>query len=442
MPAYKISSKSAISAKSELELFDVPPTQTTVVETIPIELLPANALTDSGPYEFRLPPDNLMLDVYHNELYMKLKIVDNADADLAPDGQNVHPAVGTINLIGKTIFSHVKLYINGKLIEDSGDRYAYRVFFETELNFGDEAKHSHLQSSLYFADSSNHMNSAQNAGLTTRATPFRLSHEVEVIGKIHCDLFNQEKCLPSNMELRLELHKNKDPFNLLCYTANAPAYKLKITDMRWKVWKVRPSEQFALALETVVQTEPMRYPIRRTQITSVHVNTGRRAAPNNVIISGQLPRRIIMAMVNSTAFHGAYDQNPFNFQHFHISSISLLVSGRTIPAYSVPIDIANNLYLRHYNELMNVLEFAGTTRGNSISKTRYINGSTFFGFDLSPDHDPDGGHWDLVREGTVSLDVQFGAAIADPGVEIIVYSEYENMLEFDRLRNVTYDYMA
>jgi len=86
MPAYKISNKSAISAKSELELFDVPPTQTTVVETIPIELLPANALTDSGPYEFRLPPDNLMLDVYHNELYMKLKIVDNADADLAPDG--------------------------------------------------------------------------------------------------------------------------------------------------------------------------------------------------------------------------------------------------------------------------------------------------------------------------------------------------------------------
>ncbi len=188
--------------------------------------------------------------------------------------------------------------------------------------------------------------------------------------------------------------------------------------------------------------EPMRYPIRRTQITSLHVNTGRRTAPNNVVISGQLPRRAIIGMVNSNAFHGAQNQNPFNFQHFNISSLSLLVSGRTIPAYSIPIDFANNLYLRHYNELMSVLELSESNKGNSICRSRYVSGSTFFGFDLSPDHDPDGGHWDLVREGTVSLDMRFSQAIADPGIEIIIYSEYENMVEFDRLRNVSYDYMA
>jgi hypothetical protein len=441
MPSYKLSNRSVTSAKSELELFSVPPTQTNIIETIPIELLPTNTLTDSGPYTFRLPPDNLMLDVYHNELYMRIKIVDNVDAALAPLN-NVHPAVGSINLIGKTIFSQVKLYINGKLVEDSGDKYAYRVFLETELNFGDEAKKSHLQSSFYFPDAAAHMNVAQNDGLTARSTPFRLSREVEVVGKIHCDLFNQEKCLPSNMELRLELHKNRDPFNLLCYGANAPAYKLKIVDMRWKVWKVRPSEEFSLALETVVQTEPMRYPIRRIQINSIHVDAGRRSAPNNVLITGQLPRRMIIGMVNTNAFHGAYDENPFNFEHFNISSINLLVSGRTIPSYAIPIDFANNLYLRHYKELMSVLEMSETNIGNSIGKARYISGSTFFGFDLSPDHDPDGGHWDLVKEGTVSLDIRFSAAIANPGVEIIVYSEYENMVEFDRLRNVSYDYMA
>ncbi len=240
MPSYKISNKSQTSAKSELELFDVPPTQTTVVETIPIELLPTNALTDSGPYEFRLPPDNLMLDLYHNELYMRLKIVDDGDDALAAV-QNVHPAVGPINLIDKTPFSHAKLYINGKLVEDSGDRYAYRVFLETELNLGNDAKLSHLQSSLYFADGTAHMNDERNTGLISRSEPFRESHEVEVTGKIHCDLFHQEKCLPSNMELRLELHRNKDAFNLLCYTNNAPAYKLKVVDMRWKV---RPSEVF------------------------------------------------------------------------------------------------------------------------------------------------------------------------------------------------------
>ena len=162
MPVYKISDKSATSLKSELELFEVPPTQTSVVETIPVELLPLSVLTDTGPYDFRVPSDNLMLDVYHNELYIRLKIVDNTEANLVADANGNHPAVGPINLLAKTFFNHVKLFINGKLIEDSSDKYSYRAFLETELNFGYDAKDSHLKASGYKADTVPHMNDGLN----------------------------------------------------------------------------------------------------------------------------------------------------------------------------------------------------------------------------------------------------------------------------------------
>ena len=146
MPAYKLSNKSSTSLKSELEFFQVPPTQTCVVETIPVELQLTNALTHTGPYDFRVPADNLMLDVFHNELYMRVRVVDNLNAVLAAAGgpPAVHPAVGPINLLGKTFFNHIKLFINNKLVEDSGDKYAYRAFFETELNFNHDAKTTHL----------------------------------------------------------------------------------------------------------------------------------------------------------------------------------------------------------------------------------------------------------------------------------------------------------
>jgi hypothetical protein len=443
MPAYKLSNKSSTSLKSELEFFQVPPTQTCVVETIPIELQPTNALTHTGPYDFRVPADNLMLDVFHNELYMRVRIVDNANAALlAPGGAVAHPAVAPINMLGKCFFNHVKLFVNNKLVEDSGDKYAYRAFFETELNFNYDAKTTHLQSALYIEDDPANMNVAANVGLLAREVPFHTSAEVELVGKIHCDLFNQEKCLPSNIDLRLELHRNTDAFCLLCYTAAAPAYKLEVLDMRWKVWKVRPSEEFALALERIVLSEPMKFPIRRVQMTSLHVDAGRRHAPNNAIITGQIPRRIILGMVNANGYLGSQTQNPFNFGHNNISSISLQVSGRTVPAYDIPIDVANGRFLRHYCDLMNVLDISNTNKGNTLSTVRYRSGSTFFAFDLSPDHDPEGGHWDLVREGSVSLNITFSVAIPAPGIEIVIYSEYENMIEFDRLRSVTYDYSA
>ncbi|MCP3662908.1 MAG: hypothetical protein GY696_10490 [Gammaproteobacteria bacterium] len=62
------------------------------------------------------------------------------------------PLVGPINAIGKTFIKQVKLTLNGVEVFDSGDKYAYQAFMETELNYGYDARYSHLQSSLYSQD--------------------------------------------------------------------------------------------------------------------------------------------------------------------------------------------------------------------------------------------------------------------------------------------------
>ncbi|GFT61839.1 uncharacterized protein F54H12.2 [Trichonephila clavipes] len=62
-------------------------------------------------------------------------------------------------------------------------------------------------------------------------------------------------------------------------------------------------------------------PIRRTEVKSFALSTGIQSVtiPNSFI--GQLPTRIIMAMVSNTAFNGDFGKNPFNFKHYDISYI-------------------------------------------------------------------------------------------------------------------------
>ena len=69
-----------------------------------------------------MAPDMYMLDLAQNYVYMRLRIV-------RPDGAGITAAadtVGPINLLSKKFFKQVKVYLNGKLVSDSSDKYAYQ----------------------------------------------------------------------------------------------------------------------------------------------------------------------------------------------------------------------------------------------------------------------------------------------------------------------------
>ncbi|MCP3663095.1 MAG: hypothetical protein GY696_11465 [Gammaproteobacteria bacterium] len=129
--------------KSELNLFDVPQTQVVVKNSRWNEINLWNACTHIGP-------NPQFLHLAKNYLFIELRIVKANGNVLIHDPQNanVDPLTGPINLIGKTFLKQVKLSLNGIEVFDSGDKYAYRAFMETELNYGYDARSSHLQAGL------------------------------------------------------------------------------------------------------------------------------------------------------------------------------------------------------------------------------------------------------------------------------------------------------
>ena len=60
-------------------------------------------------------------------------------------------------------------------------------------------------------------------------------------------------------------------------------------------------------------------------------------------------------------------------------------------------------------------------------------------FNLTPDLQEAGGQTNLVKNGEVSPEVHFKAATTQ-AINIVVYREFDNLVEIDRFREVLCDY--
>src|SRR5450432_2192110 len=63
-----------------------------------------------------------------------------------------------------------------------------------------------------------------------------------------------------------------------------------------------------------------------------------------------MPRRVIVVQLLQDAYNGAYDRNPFNFQHFEAQRISINMNGKSYPLESneLKMDIENDSYSTAY----------------------------------------------------------------------------------------------
>ncbi|MCP4486817.1 MAG: hypothetical protein GY820_05790 [Gammaproteobacteria bacterium] len=240
------------------------------------------------------------------------------------------------------------------------------------------------------------------------------------------------------MDVRLELHRNSNAFSLLTLTDNQE-YKIDIIGMTWFVRKVDILKSFALALETHISKQPAKYPIRRVMVKTLHVDGGRRDTPNNTLFTGQVPRRLIIGCVDKDAFFGHLRKNPFNFKNFGIKQIQVTAGDITYPRNPVVFDFPNKRYTRAFLGLFDAMNSANEDRGNSISYSDFYSGYTLFGFDLSPDCS-DGAHWELIREGSTSIRIEFGEDTPQTGIKVVVFAEFDNLMTVDKNRNVFFDY--
>jgi hypothetical protein len=77
---------------------------------------------------------------------------------------------------------------------------------------------------------------------------------------------------------------------------------------------------------------------------------------------------------------------------------------------------------------------------NTISKEEYAKGNTLFGFDLTPNMS-EVGAFQLIKQGNLRMKIHFSEALTAT-ISVIMYGEFDNVIEIDRNRQVLFDYSA
>jgi hypothetical protein len=132
---------------SELALFDLPSTQTSVSEVRFEEVRPLSAISGDSPFEFRISGQNSMeyLDLKNSQIYVKLK-VEKADGS-ALAGEKVGPA----NLFLQTLFSATEVTLQNKA-SITCNYNPYRAYIQTLLNYGEDAQSSQMGTQGWLMD--------------------------------------------------------------------------------------------------------------------------------------------------------------------------------------------------------------------------------------------------------------------------------------------------
>ena len=376
-----------------------------------MEYHPLTTVSDGSPVEFDVSgTGDDYVDFANTMLYVKAKITKQ-------DGTNLEPLskAGPTNLFLHSMFSQVDISLNGTLITSSTNTYPYRAMLETLLSYGKVAKKSQLTSAMYYKDTAGEINSVNfegphlNVGFAKRGALTELSKVVDIMGRIHADMFFQERYMLNEVNTRIKLIRSKDAF---CVMGDAN-YKVKLMHASLFVRKVKVMPSVFLAHAKSLECATAKYPIRRVVCKSFTIPQHYRDVNHEKLFSSQLPSRLVIGMVDTRAFNGDRTRNPFNFQHFRLSEIAVYLDGQQQHAIR-PIEpnFADGQYIRAYNTVFAGTGKLGTDRGLFIDREDFGKGYALYAFDLTADLGEDN-HFSLVRQGNVRLAFKFADALAN-----------------------------
>ena len=299
--------QSCEGVKSELDLFAVSPTQTSIDDGRWVEHQPLTSLDSGGQIEFMLPgTGDAYLDLANTYLLIRAKVVRGDGTDLAADSQ-----VAPVNNWLHSLFSQVDVYINDTLVTPSSNTYPYRAYVETLLSYGAEAKKTQLTSQLWYKDTAGHMDATLdnggNAGLAERRKYTAESRVVEMMGRLHVDLFPQDRFLLNGVSVKIRLVRSKDTFSLMADGVNTD-FKVQIVDAILFARKAVLSPTVQMAHIKALENGTPNYPLRPENCKVFTIPQGAMSHTYENLFLGTLPKRLILWCVDNNAYNGDYSK--------------------------------------------------------------------------------------------------------------------------------------
>ena len=447
---------SSTCSKSELDLFYSPPTNTSIISSNYTNITLANLSGEEPSFEINVPGTDEYTDL--SDIYVKLEVSIEKNATRITENTKVGP----INNFGHSLFKKIELKIgaglNRKLVEVGNSHYAYKAYLLNLLNFGNDAKSTWLQSSLFYKDTEGQFDNVEtisrknkkiklegaqteteidvlepvssNIGFISRRNFFISSNgKINIIIPIHCDLMHTNRFLLNNIGMFFEFEKNKDNFLLM----GEADHKVKIKKVNMLVRKCQIHQSVKMAHISALQIAPAKYPIKQKKVTCIMIDTG--SQEYDISSFGHIiPSKIILGLVSDQAYNGSLTKNPFNFLPHYVTKVTLIIDN---VSKVIEINQENNDFAEGYHALVEGMNIYGG-EGNDISISDYSKGNCLFFFNLNPDK----GYCDqynLIKSGSIQLKLEFSREVSEK-LRLIAFMEYDNQINIDKKHEIIFDY--
>jgi hypothetical protein len=427
----------------ELDLFTVSPTQNSMLKKTDIETQPISAVSSSSPIEFNIPGTEDYVHLPYTQLYVSARINHKDGTALDKDEK-----VGPVNNLLHSLWRQVDVYFGSTLVSSSTNTYSAESYAKAVLNFGSSAKNSQLQAGMWYGDTSGNFEDAavgaggKNDEFKKRSKLIAESVEFELVGPLYCDVFMIPKYLLSFVDLKVKLVPNAPEYFLMS-AETGKEYQITFTSVKLKVRKVKVANHVIAAHETTLSKVPAVYGVPRTLCKSFTIPGTTPSLVKDNVFNGQIPKRVIVFMNKASATNGSYTANPFNMDLFSISSIGEYIDGEQMPSKPLKLTLTGNdkKYLESFQTL-----FTGTGKyhddsGNHITRADYHKGYGFFVFDLRPDGCDAAEYMGLRQRGNLSIEIVFNTELTE-AINLFCLGEFDNIIEIDHGRNVTYDHTS
>lgn len=422
----ELHSGSEISVSSSVDLFSLPPSDVTSINSEVVTFYPiGNFKQNQNPLQFVInSPPSHYLDVSSARIYLQAKIVKQ-DGGTLLSSDDVAP---TFNFL-PSLFSSCEVLINGHQVERCPDYYAYRHAVQDILCFPPTAKATALNSQVFIADSKQQVFNSSDDGYTVRRNLAKDSKLFEVSGRIASGIFAQNRWLPHPIELKVTLRRSPPEFSLVSIVAQTGAcpYKVEFEKVELRITKheINPSvlQQHERHLNS---GKRLQFPTRTHEVSAFNVAKDTLNVTSSTLFSGVLPETLIFCMVDSEAMLGKLSKTCFKFDPNELQSITVTVNGETTLWRELNFDLNNNIYLQGYETLFS----ACGEQGNGITHKDYTsNGLFFVVLDINPHNK--GNKFLLPHTGQLQISLRFKTALTK-SITCLAIGQFQYLIQVDK----------
>ena len=316
---------------SALCIFDNHSVQTDIIGNVVTDYYPLTSLSAGGPIEFHIPGTvDEYIDLSDISILLHLKITTKTGKAITAGDK-----ICFVNQPISSIFQDVFLTIGDTQVEGGQHSYPYNAYLSSLLQFHPTAKKTHMQAWGWHEDEAGKFEHVDNSGCKNRAAETDSSTIWEVQGPLFLDMTRQPRYLIPQIDMRLKLLPASPAFALHSF-GTAPAsedFTFSIVKCVLYVRRVRVNDSVISAHSKGLEKSNAKYLLQHVDISSFIVPSGISNHMKDHLFPTQMPKMLVIGLVNHEAYNGSMTKNPFNFQNFDLTKIALYRDGTLIPGY-------------------------------------------------------------------------------------------------------------